>query len=409
MTRQSFQTDSDTDGAGRAGAVGSVEIRAPQAEQSGPRTDQATDRAAMAAAASSAGPRRRRGLTFAVLLAATALIGWGGLEGWSWWTDGRFMVETDDAYVGADITTLAAKVPGYVKSVDVTANQSVKAGDALFHLDDGDYRLALASADNRIAAQEATIARVGKQVDAAQAAVASAEAEIASSNAKLAQAEADFARQQQLFDTRVSATANLDEARAARDQAEAAVDAAKAGLQSAKATVAVFQAQLVEAESARADLRTQRDKAARDLDFTVIRAPVDGVVANRAVEEGAYVQPGQRLAALVPLSAVHVDANFKETQMDGIRPGARVAITVDALPGRRFEGQVESIAPATGSVFSLLPAQNATGNFTKIVQRVPVRVSVPASVAAEGLLRPGLSAVVAVDSRSAAPAVAAAD
>ena len=173
----------------------------------------------------------------------------------------------------------------------------------------------------------------------------------------------------------------------------------EAGLVAARANVEVLQAQKREAESLAAELRTAVDRARRDLDFTVIRAPFDGVVGNKAVEAGAYVSPGTRIAALVPLQSVRIDANFKETQVQRMRPGQPVTVTVDAYPDREIHAVVESFSPASGSVFSLLPPDNATGNFTKIVQRLPVRVRVPEDVAREGLLRPGLSAVVRVDTR----------
>jgi membrane fusion protein (multidrug efflux system) len=161
----------------------------------------------------------------------------------------------------------------------------------------------------------------------------------------------------------------------------------------------VLGAQKGEAERVAAELATAVERAKRDLSFTEIRAPVDGVIGNKAVEVGTYVQPGARLAALVPLTSVHVDANFKETQLAALTPGQRVHIEVDAFPDRDIVGTVESVSPASGSVFSLLPAENATGNFTKIVQRVPVRIVVAPEVAQEGLLRPGLSVVVSVDRR----------
>ena len=146
-------------------------------------------------------------------------------------------------------------------------------------------------------------------------------------------------------------------------------------------------------------MATALAKAERDLSFTVIRAPFDGVVGNRGVQAGDYVQPGQRLASLVPLDEVYVDANFKETQLAHLRPGQKVAITVDALPDQAIEGTISSLAPASGAVFSLLPPDNATGNFTKIVQRLPVRVSVPLEVATRQLLRPGMSVVVSVNTK----------
>jgi membrane fusion protein, multidrug efflux system len=153
-------------------------------------------------------------------------------------------------------------------------------------------------------------------------------------------------------------------------------------------------------------LETVLAKAERDLSFTVIRAPFDGVMGNRAVQVGDYVQPGQRLATLVPLDAVYIDANFKETQLDHLQPGQKVSISVDALPGRELQGKVVSVAPASGSVFSLLPPDNATGNFTKIVQRVAVRIEVPTNVAEQEVLRPGMSVVVSVDTKKTAVATA---
>jgi membrane fusion protein (multidrug efflux system) len=174
-------------------------------------------------------------------------------------------------------------------------------------------------------------------------------------------------------------------------------------LAAAQANVEVMQAQELEAQRALAELRTAAAKADRDLSFTEIRAPIDGVIGNRAVQTGDYMQTGQRLASLVPLDAVYIDANFKETQLARLRPGQKVAISVDALPEHSIEGTVDSLAPASGAVFSLLPPDNATGNFTKIVQRVPVRVRVPADVATQSLLRPGMSVVVSINTK---PAVA---
>ena len=196
----------------------------------------------------------------------------------------------------------------------------------------------------------------------------------------------------------------LEAAQAARDQSAAAVLSAKAALTAAGANVEVFKAQRLEAQGALKQLQTSLEKARRDLSFAVIRAPFDGVIGNRAVQVGGYVQPGQRLAALVPLSAVYVDANFKETQLGDLRPGQPVDIRVDAVPGRSFVGTVASLAPASGSVFSLLPPENATGNFTKVVQRIPVRIQLKLGKDEQGLLRPGMSVVVHVNTRGTAGA-----
>ncbi|KAB7783176.1 Membrane fusion component of MSF-type tripartite multidrug efflux system [Methylorubrum populi] len=352
--------------------------------------------------AAPAKPRRplRRALLGLVLCAA---LGGGAYAGWDWWTVGRFFVSTDDAYVQADISVLAAKVSGYLEAVPVVNGQAVKRGDVIARLDDGDYRLAVTAAQDKLATQESTIARIGRQAEAAQAQVLQSAAQIDAAKADAVRASADYARATQMQADYV-ARSRIDQAKADRDRTEAAVKSAEAALVAARANVEVLRAQSREAESLAAELRTAADRARRDLDFAVIRAPFDGVVGNKAVEAGAYVSPGSRIAALVPLKSVRVDANFKETQLARVRPGQEVHIHVDAYPDRDIVGTVESLSPASGSVFSLLPPDNATGNFTKIVQRLPVRVHVPEDVAREGLLRPGLSVVVRVDTRAGADA-----
>lgn len=373
-----------------------------RAESPAPAPVQPRDAAVAAAApiASEPEPARKRPLRRMLLLGllAAALAG-GGYEVWQWWSVGRFFVSTDDAYVQADISVLAAKVSGYLESVPVVNGLSVKKGDVIAKLDDGDYRLALQAAQDKLATQESTIVRIGRQVEAAQAQVSQASAQIDASRADAVRAQADFARATQMQADYV-AKSRIDQARADRDRTEASVKGMEAGLLAARANVDVLQAQKREAERLSAELRTAVDRARRDLDFTVIRAPFDGVVGNKAVEAGAYVAPGTRVAALVPLQSVRIDANFKETQVQRMRPGQPVIVTVDAYPDREIHGVVESFSPASGSVFSLLPPDNATGNFTKIVQRLPVRVRVPEEIAREGLLRPGLSAEVRVDTRT---------
>ena len=345
--------------------------------------------------------RSRKKLVLAGLLCA-ALAG-GGYQGWQYWTVGRFFVSTDDAYVQADISVLAAKVSGYLEAVPVVNGQSVRKGDVIARLDDGDYRLAQQAAQDKLATQESTILRIGRQAEAAQAQVAQMAAQIDATKADAVRALADYTRATQMQADYV-AKSRLDQAKADRDRTDAAVKGAEAGLIAAKANVEVLHAQQREAESLAAELRTAVDRAKRDVAFSTIRAPFDGVVGNKAAEAGAYVAPGSRVAALVPLKSVRIDANFKETQLVRVRPGQKVQVEVDAYPGRAIEGEVESLSPASGSVFSLLPPDNATGNFTKIVQRLPVRVKVPADIAAEGLLRPGLSVTVRIDTRDGADA-----
>lgn len=342
-------------------------------------------------------PRSRKSLVFGVI--AAALVAGGGWLGLDWWQVGRFEVSTDDAYVAADTSVLAAKVGGYVKSVDVTANQSVKAGDVIARIDDGDYVLALQAAQNKIATQEATLARFDQQEKASLAAVDQAKAQLLASQADLQRTQSEFDRQDKLAKSDFASRSTLDNAVADRDKASASVAAETAAVASAEAQVAVLQAQRLEAAHVLDELKTTRDQAQRDLDFTVIRAPIDGVVGNRAVQVGQLVQTGTRLAAVVPIDGVYVDANFKETQLGRLMPGQSVHIYVDAYPDENITGTVASVSPASGSVFSLLPPENATGNFTKIVQRIPVRIVIDPSILAKHELRPGMSVTATVDTR----------
>lgn len=355
------------------------------------------------AAAPSARRRRRRG-RLVLLLVLLAGLAAGGHYGYRWWTDGRFLERTDDAYVGADMSVLAAKVTGYVTAVEVTDNQPVAAGDVIARIDDGDLRLAVRAAQDRITAQQATVARIGVQATAAEAAIDQARAEVASAGADLERTSLDLDRKSKLATNAYASRQALDNAKADRRKAAAALTAARAGLASATANVAVVQAQRQEAEQALLGLRTALAQAERDLSFAVIRAPVAGVVGNRAVEVGQLVQPGTRLAAIVPLDDVYVDANFKETQLARMRPGQTAEVRVDAFREQTFAGVVESISPASGALFSLLPPENATGNFTKVVQRLPVRIRLSGAAAAEHVLRPGMSVVVSVDTRTGGPA-----
>ena len=354
-------------------------------------------------------PAAKRGGVRRLVLAAIALVvvGAGGYFGYEWWANGRFIVSTDDAYVAADTSTVTSKIAGYVKSVPAPDNTRVRAGDPLIVLDDADLRIALSQAEAQIATGEAAVARIGQQVAAGEAAVTSAEAQLASAKAVADNANTESGRLDALAAKQFATMSARDAARTASEQARQAVAAAEAAVTAARANVGVVAAQKVEAERALDQYRLARDQAQLNLDHTVIRAPFDGVVGNGAAEPGEYVQPGQRLVALVPVDAVYVDANFKETQLADLKPGQTVAVTVDAYPDLDIKGTVVSVAPASGSVFSLLPPDNATGNFTKIVQRIPVRIRLPADVTADGLIRPGMSVVAAVDTRTGTSQVAA--
>jgi membrane fusion protein (multidrug efflux system) len=336
------------------------------------------------------------GAAAAVLLAA----GWLGYD---YLAVGRFVVTTDDAYVRAYNTTLGAKVAGYVSEFLVEDNTKVHAGDVIARIDDGDYRLAADGARDKIATQEATVERFDRQIDAQRANIEQMRAQLVSAQAGQKRMQSEFDRQQALAGKEFATKQTLEQSIANRDQANASVQSAQAALDSAIANVDVLQAQKKEAARSLDELKTALAKAQRDLSFTEIRAPVDGVVANRAAQVGDFVQTGQRIAALVPLSNVFIDANFKETQLARVQPGQPVSIVVDALPNEKFGGVVTSVSPASGAVFSLLPPDNATGNFTKIVQRLPVRIQVAADVAERGTLRPGMSVVAAVNTKAANP------
>lgn len=375
--------------------------RLPEEAKSAPQTEapQAQPAPTEPAAAAPAKKRGRRAVILPVL--GLALLGAAGWYGYDYWTTGRFMISTDDAYVQADMTYVASKVTGYVAQRVVQENSHVKAGDPLVVLDDGDYRIAEAQAEAQIVTQGKTLERIQAQTQAARAALGQANAQRDSASAAAQNARRAVDRASQLLKTQVSTQAQVDDATTALDQANAALAGADAQIASAKANVGVLEAQYAEAQSTVKTLELTRDKAIRDLSFTVLRAPFDGVVGNLSVEQGDFVSAGQKLGVVVPLDKVYVVANFKETQLAKLVPGETVRISVDAMDDAEIEGTVSSLAPASGAVFSLLPPENATGNFTKVVQRVPVRIDVSPEAARAGHLRAGLSVVVDVDNRTA--------
>jgi membrane fusion protein, multidrug efflux system len=354
---------------------------------------------AAAPAARTALPRPAIGKRTMIASAVAIALAVGGYFGANWWVSGRYIVSTDDAYVRAHNTTLASKISGYVASIPVEDNARIHAGDVIAIIDDGDYRLATDAAREKVATQQATVDRIGRQIVAQQANIDQAKAQMISAQAGAKKTQLEFDRQQALAAQKFASQQALEQAEANRDQSAAAVASAQSAIDAAKANLDVLKAQQQEAARTRDELGTALAKAERDLSFTVIRAPVDGVFSNRAVQTGDYVQTGQRIASLVPLDDIYIDANFKETQLARLRPGQPVSISVDALPEHAIEGHVASLSPASGAVFSLLPPDNATGNFTKIVQRLPVRIEVPAAVAAQRLLRPGMSVIVGVNTK----------
>jgi membrane fusion protein, multidrug efflux system len=357
----------------------------------------ATPQAVPAAAKPPKRGRARRIIFGVVALLALAFGGWWGAD---YLATGRFQVSTDDAYVGADLAIISPKVMGYVAEVNAVANQSVKAGDPLVTLDGDDYRIARDQAKAQIASQELTLKRIDAQRGGAEASIRQAQAQVESAAAVRENAAAAQKRAADLVQSRVGAQANLDVANATLAQADAALAAARAQVSVAQANADVLAAQRDEAGSLIATQRLALEKAERDLSFTVLRAPYDGIVGNVAVQKGNLVSAGNRLLAVVPADKLYVDANYKETQLGDIVPGEKAAVSVDAWDAEPVVGTVESIAPASGAVFSLLPPENATGNFTKVVQRVPVRIKLPPEAFEGGHLRAGLSVVVDIDTRT---------
>jgi len=343
-------------------------------------------------------PRRGKLILLFLLLSALSA---GGYYGRQYWLVGQFMVTTNDAYLKADSAFVSPKVPGYVAKVAVTDNQMVKKGDALVIIDDGDYRIAQQSTQAKIDSQKMTLARIDAQVMAARAQVAQAQAGLQSVEATADNAARASKRAVELFSSGTITSARRDTATTNDRRARAAVASANAQLAAAKANVAVLKAQRAEAASRMKGLYLARNRAKRDLGFTVLRAPFDGQVANLSAHTGDLVSVGQKLAMVVPVEHLYITANFKETQLERVVVGEKVKIKVDALPSIDFTGRVTSIAPGTGALFSLLPSDNATGNFTKIVQRIPARIDLSGPSEALGRLRAGLSVVVKVDSRTA--------
>ncbi len=318
-----------------------------------------------------------------------------------WWTNGRFIETTTDAYVGADVTQIAPHVAGFVSRILVTDNQYVRAGQPLLSLNPEDFQAALQHAEAVLQSRQAALANLQARRNLQQALIAGAQAEVASRQAQAAFAAQDSRRYATLALTAAGSRQSAERAQAADQSAHAGVLVSAAALEAANRELVLIdtniQAARADIAQAEADLRT----AQLNLGYTEITAPVSGYVANRSAQVGAYVTAGTDLLSVVPAQGLWVDANFKEDQIAQMKPGDRATVVADVLPGRIVHGRIASLAPATGAVFSVIPAQNATGNFTKIVQRVPVRIALDSDAQQLGLLRAGLSATVSVDIRPA--------
>jgi membrane fusion protein (multidrug efflux system) len=343
---------------------------------------------------------RRLVLTLGIAL---LLIAAAAAYGSYYWVVGRFLESTDDAYVQADSTIIAPKVSGYLSKVLVEDNQSVKAAQPLAKIDDRDYVAALDQATADVATAQADIENVTAALQQQQAVIAQARATVAVDQANLTYAEQENTRYGGLAKIGGASVEVAQATASKRDTAQATLTRDTAAVTAAEQQVDVLQAQLAKDKATLQHNEAVQEQAQLNLGYTNITAPIDGVVGNRSLRVGEYVQAGTQLMAVVPLAAVYVVANFEETQLAGIRKGAPVSIVVDTYSGATVKGHVDSIAPASGEEFALLPPDNATGNFTKIVQRIPVKIAIDPNDPLRGELRPGMSVTATVDTKVPAP------
>jgi membrane fusion protein, multidrug efflux system len=345
--------------------------------------------------------RRRRTIgRMAVALALLAGVAGGARYGATWWTDGRFVETTDDAYVGGNVTAIAPHVSGFVQSIAVTDHQLVTAGQLLLRLDPRDTQAALDRAEAIVAGSDAVLESLRAQLTLQQSVIQQQVAELSAKSAQAEYTAVDADRYRSLASTAAGSRQDQQRTASLQAQAQASVLSAVAALQAARQRVPVLQAQIEKAQADAAQARADRTTAQLNLGYTEIRSPIDGYVGNRAAQVGAYVPQAGFLLSIIPVHGLWVDANFKEDQLAGMAPGRSAEIVADVLPGHVFRGRVASLSPATGAVFSVIPPENATGNFTKIVQRVPVRILLDDGDDRLALLRPGLSTTVRVDTRA---------
>jgi membrane fusion protein (multidrug efflux system) len=322
-----------------------------------------------------------------------------------YWRVDRFLVSTNDAYVQADSTIVASRVSGYVSAVPIDDDQPVRVGQVLARIDDRDFLAALDQTRAEVQAAQAETADFQAQLAEQETLVAKARASVTASRAALELANLNRVRYQKMASIGFGSQQQSQEADAQARERTADVARDQAALAAAQRELQVLTAKLAQAQALLNRSQAIERRAALDLGYTTIAAPIDGVVAARSVRVGQYVQAGTQLTALVPLQAVYVVANFKETQLTHVRAGEPVRLSVDSFPGNALRGCVDSLAPASGLEFSLLPPDNATGNFTKIVQRIPVKIRLDSNQPLIGRLRPGMSVEAVIDTGPSASAV----
>jgi membrane fusion protein (multidrug efflux system) len=332
-------------------------------------------------------------LAAAVGVAAAADLGYGYL------TIGRYLETTDDAYVKADSTIIAPKISGYISEVLVADNEPVKAGQLLARIDDRDFKAALDQARADVAAADAAVRNLNSQIELQEPLIQQQAAEVESAEANLKFAREERARYDDLMKSGSGTVQRAQQTDAALRAQTAQLQQGKAGLIAANKRIEVLATQRAQATAQLDRARAVEQQAALNLSYTKIAAPVDGTIGARSLRVGQYVQAGTQLMAVVPLDAVYVVANFKETQLTYVRNGQPVEIRIDSFSDAKLKGHVDSLSPASGLEFALLPPDNATGNFTKVVQRVPVKIVLD-DQSLRGLLRPGMSAEPTVNTKA---------
>ena len=332
--------------------------------------------------------------------AAIAVLAGTAWYGWDYWTVGQYLVSTDDAYVKADSTTIAPKVSGYLNQVLVKDNERVSTGQVLARIDDRDFKVALDQAKADVAAATATINSKQAQLDVQQAVINAAKATLDVDQAAMTFAAQENKRYADLAANGSGSVQNAQQAQARIASAQATLARDGANLASALKQVDLLKAEIMQANAASARAEAQQHQAELNLGYTTITAPIEGIVGNRTLRVGQYVQAGTQLMSVVPADGAYVVANYKETQLTDVHEGQSVDIAVDMFPGQIVHGHVDSIAPASGQEFALLPPDNATGNFTKVVQRIPVRIALDTTKNPHIELRPGMSVIPTIETRS---------
>ena len=332
------------------------------------------------------------------IVAAGMLVA-GSWYAWQWWTVGRFQQRTDNAYIEADIAVVAPRVVGYIRSLHAVDNQPVRTGDVLVRIEDRELQAILAQARARLAARRAALAALDREAALQRSAIRRAVAELDSAKAGNRRAQLDRTRYAELARRQLVSQQRGEDSEVDSLKARAAFEAASAALAMERNKIDLIEARYAEARAVVAEGRAMVAQAEFDVQAAVIRAPVDGIVANRSARVGQYVRAGTALMVVTPLQSVYVVANFKETQLEHLRAGQEATLWVDAFPGRTLKGIIRSFAPAAGSRFTILPPENATGNFTKIVQRIPVRIELRSDEPFMGRMRPGMSVVATIDAR----------